>query len=72
MAWAPSLTRFHPDNKHLWLAWTGTTEDGLPSSVYSYQWINPQPEKAIISVALQSGDHANASVFLLGLSGIKP
>lgn len=71
MAWAPALTRFDPNNNDLWLAWTGTTEDGLPTSIYSYHWKNPHPNKPIVSVVLQAGTNSDTSVFLLALTGIK-
>ena len=71
MTWGPSLTRFDPDNNNLWLAWTGTTEDGLPSNVYGYHWENPDPDKAILSVTLQSEANSDDSVFLLAITGIK-
>ncbi|MBL4699759.1 MAG: hypothetical protein JKX85_00740 [Phycisphaeraceae bacterium] len=71
MAWAPALTPFDADNQNLWLAWVGMTKDNLPTAVYGYHWENPWPQKAITSVQMQTGTHADESVFLIALTGIK-
>ena len=71
MAWAPALTPFDAGNQNLWLAWVGMTKDNLPTAVYGYRWENPWPQKAITSVQMQAGTHADESVFLIALTGIK-
>ncbi len=70
MAWAPALTRFDAANDNLWLAWTGMTEDHLPSAVYGYRWENPLPHKAIKSIDLEAESAGGASIFLIALTGI--